>query len=69
LREIGVMSSDLKAGSNAMWEHRIRQRAYEIYEARLRSCISSTDLQDWLEAEREVQKEIRGSQDLGVSKH
>jgi hypothetical protein len=60
--------SELKSGPNAMWEHRIRQRAYEIYEAKLRSCISSTDLQDWLEAEREVHNEIRGSQELSMSK-
>jgi hypothetical protein len=60
--------SELKSAPNAMWEHRIRQRAYEMYEARLRSCISSTDLQDWLEAEREVDNEIRGSQELRMPK-
>lgn len=58
--------SDLEFGPNAMWEQRIRQRAYEIYEARLRSRTSSTDWEDWLEAEREVRDEIRGSQDIGA---
>ena len=53
--------SDLKSGPNAMWEHRIRQRAHEIYEARLRNCISATDWEDWLEAERVLVKEIQGS--------
>ena len=53
---------DLKFGPNAMWEKRIRQRAYEIYEARLQnSCLSSNELQDWLEAERTVLQEIQGA--------
>ena len=58
--------SDLKSGTNAMWEQRIRQRAHEIYESKMRSGVSSTDWQDWLEAEREVLTEIRGSQELGT---
>jgi len=53
--------SDLKSGPNAMWEHRIRQRAFEIYETRPRNCITSTDREDWLEAERQMRNEIRGS--------
>jgi Protein of unknown function (DUF2934) len=54
--------SDLKSGPNAMWEHRIRQRAYEIYETRLRNtCRPPNELEDWLEAEREVLHEIQGS--------
>jgi hypothetical protein len=56
--------SDLKTGPNAMWEQRVRQRAYEIYEARLRNCISSSAWKDWEEAELKVGNEIRGSQDL-----
>jgi hypothetical protein len=56
--------SDLRFGPNAMWEHRVRQRAYEIYQARLRNCFSSSDLQDWKESEREVLDAIRGTQDL-----
>lgn len=53
---------DLKFGPNAMWEKRIRHRAYEIYEARLQSsCLSSNELQDWLEAERTVLQEIQGT--------
>ena len=58
--------SDLKFGPNAMWDQRIRQRAYEIYVSRLRSRISSTDWEDWLEAEREVRDEVRGSQDISA---
>jgi Protein of unknown function (DUF2934) len=53
--------SDLKSGPNAMWEHRIRQRAFEIYQARRQRCIPGTDCQDWLEAERLVLEEIQGS--------
>lgn len=56
--------SDLNFGPNAMWEHRIRQRAHEIYEAKHRQGLASSDWQDWLEAEREVQDEIRGLQEL-----
>jgi hypothetical protein len=37
-----------------MLEHRIRQRAYEIYLARLRNPA----LHDWLQAESEILKEI-----------
>jgi hypothetical protein len=60
--------SDLKDGPNAMWEHRVRQRAYEIYEARLQKGLSSSEVLDWLEAERDVLGEIRGSQELRISK-
>lgn len=38
---------------DAMLEHRIRQRAYEIYQARL----GNPALYDWLQAEREILKE------------
>jgi hypothetical protein len=40
---------------DAMLEHRIRQRAYEIYQSRL----ENPPLRDWLEAEREILEEIR----------
>jgi len=40
-----------------MLEHRIRVRAYELYEKRLRS----TDVDDWVEAEREILAEIEGA--------
>ena len=55
------MNSDLSGGPNPMWEHRIRQRAHEIYEARLRKFISASDWEDWLEAERMLVKELQGS--------
>lgn len=42
---------------DAMLEHRIRQRAYQIYESKLHY----SDLQDWLQAEREVLDEISGA--------
>jgi Protein of unknown function (DUF2934) len=40
---------------DAMLEHRIRQRAYEIYQSRLKNPA----LRDWLEAEHEILEEIR----------
>ena len=43
-----------RAEPDAMLEHRIRQRAYEIYHAR----VKDANLQDWLQAEREVLDEI-----------
>jgi hypothetical protein len=51
---------------SAMWEHRIRQRAHEIYEARVRNGISGTDWEDWFEAERVVLAEIQGSKLCGM---
>jgi hypothetical protein len=48
---------------DAMLEHRIRQRAYEIYEAKLHR----SDLQDWLQAEREVLDEISGALDQATT--
>jgi Protein of unknown function (DUF2934) len=38
----------------AMLEHRIRQRAYELYQVRVQGFA----LQDWLQAERDVLDEI-----------
>ena len=38
-----------------MLEHRIRQRAYEIYHARLENPA----LHDWLQAEHEILKETK----------
>jgi hypothetical protein len=72
LKEAGVVDphqnasviSDCQFGPSAMWEHRIRQRAYEIYEAGLQNHASSSDWQDWLQAEREILREIRGSQEF-----
>jgi hypothetical protein len=40
---------------DAMLEHRIRQRAYEIYQARQENPA----LYDWLQAEREVLMEMK----------
>jgi hypothetical protein len=40
---------------DAMLEHRIRQRAYEIYHARLENPA----LYDWLQAEHEILKETK----------
>jgi hypothetical protein len=40
---------------DAMLEHRIRQRAYEIYQARLKNPA----FHDWLQAEHEILEEIR----------
>jgi hypothetical protein len=40
---------------DAMLEHRIRQRAYQIYQARLDNAA----LYDWLQAEREILAEMR----------
>lgn len=42
------------AQADAMLEHRIRQYAYELYQIR----VHGSDLQDWLQAEREVLHEI-----------
>ena len=39
---------------DAMLEHRIQQRAYELYQARLQR----PELHDWLQAERDVLHEI-----------
>jgi hypothetical protein len=39
---------------DAMLEHRIQQRAYEIHQNK----ASSSPLEDWLEAEREVLREV-----------
>jgi hypothetical protein len=39
---------------DAMLEHRIQQRAYEIHETR----ANGSPMQDWLEAERQVLQEI-----------
>jgi hypothetical protein len=55
---------DLKIGPNAMREQRVRERAYEIYQSPLWNHISSSALQDWLEAERQIRNEVQGSQDL-----
>ena len=46
------MLCDMKA-TDAMFEHRIRQRAHEIYQARQENPASY----DWLQAEREILKE------------
>jgi len=40
---------------DAMLEHRIRQRAYEIYHARLENPA----LYNWLQAEHEILKETK----------
>jgi hypothetical protein len=53
--------SNPESRPTAMWERRIRQRAQEIYEARLRNGISATDWDDWLEAERIDLAEIQRS--------
>ena len=45
------------AQPDPMLEHRIRQRAYELYQVR----VQGSDSQDWLQAEREVLHEITGS--------
>jgi hypothetical protein len=42
---------------DAMLQHRIKQRAYELYRAR----EDGSDLRDWLQAEREVLDEITPS--------
>jgi Protein of unknown function (DUF2934) len=49
---------------NAMLEHRIRQRAYELYQTR----VQGSDLQDWLQAEREVLAEISPSSEFAPNK-
>jgi hypothetical protein len=38
-----------------IWEEDIARRAFELYEAR--GCQSGHDVEDWLEAERELQEE------------
>jgi Protein of unknown function (DUF2934) len=45
------------AQPDPMLEHRIRQRAHELYQVR----VQGSDLQDWLQAEREVLHEITSS--------
>jgi hypothetical protein len=47
------------AQPDAMLEHRIRQYAYELYQVR----VQGSDLQDWLQAEREVLDEITCSRE------
>lgn len=47
------------AQADAMLEHRIRQYAYELYQIR----VHGSDLQDWLQAEREVLHEITCSKE------
>ena len=37
-------------------DERIRQRAYELFEARTRAGSPGSDLTDWLQAENEVRK-------------
>ncbi|MCU1244024.1 MAG: hypothetical protein JWO71_4750 [Candidatus Acidoferrum typicum] len=39
---------------HAMLEHRIQQRAYEIHQAK----VTGSPVEDWLEAERQVLREI-----------
>lgn len=46
-----------------MLEERIRQRAYELYEKRLR-C---SDVDDWLDAEREVLSGIQQEKGSGTT--
>jgi len=49
--------------ADATLEKRIRQRAYELYEERLR-C---TDVDDWLRAECEIADEIQREKSSGVT--
>jgi hypothetical protein len=44
---------------DAMLEHRIQQRAYEIHQKK----ANGSPLEDWLEAERQVLREVRYSHD------
>jgi hypothetical protein len=46
-----------------MLEQRIRQRAYELYEERLRR----TDVDDWLRAEGEVASEVEREKASGIT--
>jgi hypothetical protein len=48
-----------RAQPDAMLEHRIRQCAYELYQVR----VQGSDLQDWLQAERDVLHEITCSKE------
>lgn len=54
---MNVEGYDFQMITDAMTEHRIRLRAYEIYLSR----ISNPPLADWLQAEREILEEIRRS--------
>ena len=47
------------AQPDPMLEHRIRQWAYELYRVR----VQGSDLQDWLQAERDVLHEITCSKE------
>ncbi|MEW6744720.1 MAG: DUF2934 domain-containing protein [Planctomycetota bacterium] len=40
------------------WQARVAQRAYELYVQR--GCCDGHDLDDWLEAERQVRREMKG---------
>ena len=51
------------AQPDAMLEHRIRQHAYELYQAR----VHGSDLHDWLQAEREVLREVSCSKEPSVA--
>ena len=46
---------------DSMLEHRIQQRAYEIHQAN----ANGSQLEDWLEAERQVLREISHCHDGG----
>jgi Protein of unknown function (DUF2934) len=42
----------------------IRRRAYELYETR--GCLEGFDLEDWLQAEREVQSELKSGEAMSL---
>jgi hypothetical protein len=44
---------------DVMLQHRIQQRAYEIHQTK----ANGSSLEDWLEAERQVLREIRHARD------
>ena len=47
--------------ANCLVQQMIRCRAYEIYEWRIEYDVAGSELEDWLDAEREVLEKINGS--------
>jgi Protein of unknown function (DUF2934) len=47
---------DTELSDTALLRRLIAQRAYQLYEAR--GCVEGFDLQEWLQAEREILEQV-----------